>query len=337
VLHRDIKPSNILIRTDGSPVLIDFGAARKDVTGSDRSTIVVFSPAYAAVEQVCPIGTQGPWTDIYGLGATLYRAIAGNTPTTAAERLEGKAYVPIAKAAKEKYPPSFFAAIDAALQLYPEARPQSISAWKKMFVPQVAAKRETTVLRPASDPTMIKSDEFSSVPNGVGGASKTVTHTSKTATQPINIGLYLLVAMIVLIIALAIAWWVYWLKDPTGTPFGTMDKTQSDIPIKDKRPELPDKQPDQAKGKSFPVIYDDQSTEKKRTSFVQALLKIRSDPAQAHVVLDGKEIGITPIHINVDSGMHSLRLTLKGYYEWESNLLIEDTGEIPIQIPLQKK
>jgi hypothetical protein len=53
--------------------------------------------------------------------------------------------------------------------------------------------------------------------------------------------------------------------------------------------------------------------------------------------LDGKEIGITPIHINVDSGMHSLRLTLKGYYEWESNLLIEDTGEIPIQIPLQKK
>jgi serine/threonine protein kinase len=337
VLHRDIKPSNILIRSDGSPVLIDFGAARKDVTGSDRSTIVVFSPAYAAVEQVCPIGTQGPWTDIYGLGATLYRAITGNTPATASERLEGKAYVSITEAAIIKYPPSFFAAVDAALKLYPEARPQSISAWKKMFVPQAAVKQEATVLRPVSDPTMINSGEFSSASSGVGSSPKTLTHTPKAVTRTINTRLHLLMVMIVLVIASAVAWWVYWLKDIPGTPLGTMDKTHSDTTVKDKRTESPDRQPDQTKRKTFPVIYDDQSTEKKKTFSMHALLTIQSVPTQARVVLDGKKIGITPIHINIGNGMHSLRLSLKGYHEWESNLLIEDNGEIPIKIPLQKK
>jgi serine/threonine protein kinase len=312
VLHRDIKPSNILIRSDGSPVLIDFGAARKDVTGSDRSTIAVFSPAYAALEQICPIGSQGPWTDIYGFGATLYRATTGSTPITAAERLEGKDYVPVAKVVQEKYSPSLLAAIDAALELYPETRPQSVFEWKEMFVSQFKVKNEATILRPTP---------------------KAVAHPPKTATKTINTRLHLLVAMIVLITATAIGWEMY----RSNYPPGALDGKYSDMSRKDKKPEPTDKQMEQAEVNTFPVISDDRSTDKKRTSFVQALLKVHSVPTQARIVLDGKEIGITPAHIKVGNGMHSLRLSLKGYYEWESNLLIEDKVEIPIQIPLLKK
>jgi serine/threonine protein kinase len=133
VWHRDIKPSNILIRADGSPVLIDFGAARRESKGATRSIMSSFSPAYAAPEQVFGSGRQGPWTDIYALGATLYQAVTGFRPTNAAERMHGDDHLPAVQAAASgKYTPRFLAAIDAALELQAEKRPQTISQWAKL-------------------------------------------------------------------------------------------------------------------------------------------------------------------------------------------------------------
>jgi serine/threonine protein kinase len=152
VWHRDIKPSNILIRQDGSPVLIDFGAARKDISGADRSTMAVFTPAYAAPEQIYPVGDQGPWTDIYALGATLYRAVTGSLPTNAAKRLQDEAYVPATQAVQERYSLSFLTFIDAALQLYPQDRPQSIGEWKSLLTQTVDEEDDRTVLHPLSEP-----------------------------------------------------------------------------------------------------------------------------------------------------------------------------------------
>jgi formylglycine-generating enzyme required for sulfatase activity/predicted Ser/Thr protein kinase len=133
IWHRDIKPSNILIRPDGSPVLIDFGAARKDVSRETKSFMVFFSPAYAAPEQIYAMGTQGPWTDIYGLGATLYKAVTGVVPTNAAKRLQNENYISAVEAAKGTYQPAFLKAIDAALNLLPKYRPQSVAEWKDLF------------------------------------------------------------------------------------------------------------------------------------------------------------------------------------------------------------
>ncbi|NCF30091.1 MAG: protein kinase, partial [Gammaproteobacteria bacterium] len=68
-IHRDIKPANILIRRDGTPVLLDFGSARQTVSGERLSLTSLVSPGYAPVEQYSDKGAhQGPWTDIYALG-----------------------------------------------------------------------------------------------------------------------------------------------------------------------------------------------------------------------------------------------------------------------------
>jgi serine/threonine protein kinase len=150
VWHRDIKPSNILIRPDGSPVLIDFGAARREVAGADRTVFAMFSPAYAAPEQVdYTAGRQGPWTDIYALGATLYHAVTGDKPRNAAERRQGADYASAVQTAAGSYTPIFLAAIDAALQLKPESRPQSIAAWRQLF-----DEDDATVNKPALPKTM---------------------------------------------------------------------------------------------------------------------------------------------------------------------------------------
>ncbi len=79
VCHRDIKPSNILVRrSDGVPVLIDFGAAKHEISKQTKS-FAPYTDGYAAMEQVGE-GRIGPWTDIYGLGAVMWRVVAGGNP-----------------------------------------------------------------------------------------------------------------------------------------------------------------------------------------------------------------------------------------------------------------
>ena len=153
VWHRDVKPNNILIRPDGSPVLIDFGAARREVAGSDRSVMSQFTPTYAALEQVYAAGQQGPWTDIYALGATLYRAVTGEKPTNATERfLQGATYTHAIEAAEGIYSQTFLAAIDAALELKPQDRPQSIAEWRRLltgeYQQETLADDDATVVQP---------------------------------------------------------------------------------------------------------------------------------------------------------------------------------------------
>jgi hypothetical protein len=74
-LHRDIAPDNIIIRKDGSPVLIDFGSARGEIASHSKTVSALVKPGYSPYEQYATTSSkQGPWTDIYALGATLYHA-----------------------------------------------------------------------------------------------------------------------------------------------------------------------------------------------------------------------------------------------------------------------
>ncbi len=79
ICHRDIKPSNILVRrADAAPILIDFGAAKHEISRHTKS-FAPYTDGYAALEQVGE-GEIGPWTGIYGLGAVMWRIVAGGNP-----------------------------------------------------------------------------------------------------------------------------------------------------------------------------------------------------------------------------------------------------------------
>ena len=124
-LHRDIKPENIFIRRDGSPVLLDFGSARALTANKEMTTIV--SLGFAPFEQYHARGGEGPWTDLYSLGAVLYWMVIGERPVEAPGRAFDDPMVPASKAAAAAYSAQLLKAIDWALSPLKEARPQSVA------------------------------------------------------------------------------------------------------------------------------------------------------------------------------------------------------------------
>ncbi len=133
-LHRDIKPANIILRAkDGSPVLLDFGAARQAMGARSRSVTSIVTPGYAPIEQYSTRAAQGAWTDIYALGGVCYRALTGEVPFDATDRMRNDPLVPVAERCAGKASPEFLGAIDAALGVDAPERPQSIAAWREVL------------------------------------------------------------------------------------------------------------------------------------------------------------------------------------------------------------
>lgn len=88
VLHRDISPDNIFVLKDGTVKLIDFGAARQVIAEQSKSLSVILKQGFAPLEQYQRRGKQGPWTDIYAFGATLYYLLTGKLPDEVTERID---------------------------------------------------------------------------------------------------------------------------------------------------------------------------------------------------------------------------------------------------------
>jgi serine/threonine protein kinase len=142
-LHRDIAPDNIIIRKAGDPVLIDFGSARGEIASHTKTVSALVKPGYSPYEQYAETSRQqGPWTDIYALGGTLYHAITGKRPPDAPSRMVKDEFVPAREAALSSYRTGFLKAIDKALALTVDARPQSIAAWRnELFAPDPVRTR----------------------------------------------------------------------------------------------------------------------------------------------------------------------------------------------------
>lgn len=140
MLHRDISPDNVLIDRKGEPILIDFGAAREQASQKSRvmSALRVVKDGYSPQEFYIAGSEQGPWSDLYALGATLYHLISGEAPVNGQARLAALAddrpdpYVPLVGRFAD-YPPGFLEAIDRALNTLPKQRVQSAKEWLVMF------------------------------------------------------------------------------------------------------------------------------------------------------------------------------------------------------------
>ena len=133
-LHRDIKPGNIVLRAeDGSPVLLDFGAARQAIGAKSRSVTSIVTPGYAPIEQYSSRGHQGPWTDIYALGGMCYRALTGQVPDDATDRMRDDPLIPVSQRCASQASQEFLSAIDSALSVDEGDRPQSVAAWRAVL------------------------------------------------------------------------------------------------------------------------------------------------------------------------------------------------------------
>ena len=147
VMHRDIKPGNIIMRAeDDSPVLLDFGAARQTMMAKSRSVTAILTPGYAPVEQYSEKGRQGPWTDIYALGALCYRALTGKVPEESSNRILEDSLEPLEEICRGQGSPEFLRAMDWALRVRQEDRPQDLEEWRAALegerTPEKPRKRE---------------------------------------------------------------------------------------------------------------------------------------------------------------------------------------------------
>ncbi len=145
-LHRDIKPSNIVIGADGSPVLLDFGAARRALGDRTRSLTAVVSDGYAPIEQYARDSRQGPWTDIYALGAVLYRCLTNRPVPEAPARAGADELIPATETSPYRLSPGLSDALDAALAVRAADRPSTLAVWRRMF----GRSRHGRVARPVA-------------------------------------------------------------------------------------------------------------------------------------------------------------------------------------------
>ena len=149
-LHRDIKPANILLDAAGNPTLIDFGASRAAMVGRTAAMTAIFTPGYAAAEQMTS-AKQGPWTDIYGLAATIYHAIAGKAPPNAFDRMLDDGYEPLGRQALKGFSPGVLAGVDAGLTVAARDRPQSIAGWRPILGMTAAPEPNATMVMGKGD------------------------------------------------------------------------------------------------------------------------------------------------------------------------------------------
>ncbi len=133
LLHLDIKPANIFLRRDGAPILLDFGATRLGLGGSDTVLVGINTPGFAAPEQDGSDEPLGPWTDIYAVGATLYFCLAGMPPQRASERVREDRMEPAAVRGRGRYSPQLLELIDWCLKLRTAERPQSVFTLQKVL------------------------------------------------------------------------------------------------------------------------------------------------------------------------------------------------------------
>ncbi|MGR3914569.1 MAG: ankyrin repeat domain-containing protein [Gammaproteobacteria bacterium] len=144
-VHRDVKPGNIMLRADGSAVLLDFGAARQAIGQRSKSITAILTPGYAPIEQYEQNAEGiGPWTDLYAVGMVAYRCLSGiseselpDAVTRANWKRKGehdRDMQPAVTVGKGVYEAGLLKAVDHAVEVYENERPQSVGEMREVLV-----------------------------------------------------------------------------------------------------------------------------------------------------------------------------------------------------------
>ena len=151
LIHRDISPDNIMISHDGYMKLLDFGAAKEFAESGNRSLSVMLKPGFSPEEQYRSRGVQGPWTDIYALCATMYRAVTGVMPEESSERLRQDTLQTPAQLGIPM-PPAQEAALLKGMAVLQENRWQDVPSLMAAMDPDYATATVSRVPAPAPMP-----------------------------------------------------------------------------------------------------------------------------------------------------------------------------------------
>jgi formylglycine-generating enzyme required for sulfatase activity/predicted Ser/Thr protein kinase len=206
IYHRDIKPGNILITNEGLPVLIDFGSARQRL--SERSMTVVESAGYTPFEQLQSRGNVGPWSDLYALGGTLEKALTGEAPPKAMDRMRNDPRTPLVNRPEllKRYSEAFLGHIDTALEVDEAKRWQKSAEWLN------ALHGVTTIKNPIANSEQSKN---------IDNPSPDLTPISQDKRKRIQ------VAAVVLLSLFFVVLFVKSLSDKKGTQDNAYTQTQT--------------------------------------------------------------------------------------------------------------
>lgn len=157
ILHRDVKPANIIVTPTGHPVLVDLGIAKEHLPGAGRTATFVRkagTEGYAPPEQYTAAGQTGPWSDVYGLGATLYQLLTGGIPPTAVERVALDAKLLHPRSINPAISGPVDAAVCKALAIRPADRFQSVAEFARALAGQPFAALDRAASPPMPYPSV---------------------------------------------------------------------------------------------------------------------------------------------------------------------------------------
>jgi serine/threonine protein kinase len=144
LLHLDLKPANIYLRMDGTPILLDFGAARQTLKTDMPKLYPMYTPGFAAPELYVKNSTLGPWTDIYSIGASMFACMVGAPPQPSDQRKTNDKMEAHFKKLEGTYSAELIDVVRMCLKLDPMERPQSVFALQKALAVKAPPQRELT-------------------------------------------------------------------------------------------------------------------------------------------------------------------------------------------------
>ncbi len=209
-LHRDIKPANIYLRKNGTPILLDFGAARQALGDHSRSVTGILTAGYAPFEQYSTRSNLTAATDLYALGATLYKCITGQTPVESTERInamhndEADPLVSTELITTGQYSDALYESLTWLLQPLSKDRPASVE--------EVIQKLMGSEGMVSSDPIMSQKNTISTITTAStfidGTAATKKSFKSKWASRKVagNYKLVLIPVIAIMFLAIVVAY-----------------------------------------------------------------------------------------------------------------------------------